>query len=267
MYPHDLVLLGTPISVWNATFLLGVVANYPLLRAAVGWRRAASPRFLVLRWLAAVYGAVIGAQLFAYLFDLNTSALPPDSVGWARYYLDPLYGPKTLYGAILFLPLAVLAVSVPWRDLGFGVALDAWTPPVFGMLAVVRLGCFLQGCCYGIPSAAFGISFPPGGPVYYNQVAALLIPEGAPTTLPVVPIQLVEAAGLLALCVAAIVKLRAGATGVYVPAIVAYSVFRFGLEFLRADPERNFLGPLSTSQWMAILVVGCYGAWRRTARA
>jgi hypothetical protein len=144
MYPHDLSLLGVSVSVWNATLLLAIVASYPLLRAAVRWRRAPRPRWLAVRWLLTIYGAVLGAQLFAYFFDLNTSALPPEDVGWGRYYLDPFYGPKTLYGGILFLPLTVVAVSVPWGDLRFGEALDAWTPPVFGLLGVVRVGCFLQ---------------------------------------------------------------------------------------------------------------------------
>jgi len=33
------------------------------------------------------------------------------------------------------------------------------------------------------------------------------------------------------------------------------------LEFARWDPERNFLGPLSTSQWIAAAVLTVYGAW------
>jgi hypothetical protein len=27
------------------------------------------------------------------------------------------------------------------------------------------------------------------------------------------------------------------------------------------------MGPLSTSQWIALLVIGCYAAWRQTVRA
>jgi hypothetical protein len=39
-----------------------------------------------------------------------------------------------------------------------------------------------------------------------------------------------------------------------------------GLEFLRDDPERNFLGPLATSQWIGLVLLGSYGVWMR-ARA
>lgn len=267
MYPHDIAVLGMTISIWNAMFLVGVVVGYFVLRTAVRYRRdGALPRFLAIRWLVIVYVATLGAQLFAYLFDLNTSVLPPPEVSWARYYLDPLYAAKTLYGALVFLPLPVLLISVPWRDLTFGQALDACTPAVLAVLAVVRIGCLLQGCCYGIESAWAGVAFPPGGPVYHDQLNAGLIATGE-WTRPVLPTQPIEAAGLLVLSVVTLSQLRRGGVRVFMPAIAAYSVFRFALEFLRDDPDRNVFGPLSTSQWIALLILGLYLVTRRLGRS
>ncbi|HVQ29899.1 MAG TPA: prolipoprotein diacylglyceryl transferase family protein, partial [Vicinamibacteria bacterium] len=37
--------------------------------------------------------------------------------------------------------------------------------------------------------------------------------------------------------------------------VVLYSVTRFSLEFYRGDAGRGFFGPLSTSQWVAIVLV------------
>jgi phosphatidylglycerol:prolipoprotein diacylglycerol transferase len=266
MYPHDLSVLGMSVSIWNATFLVGVVIGYFMLRAAFRRRGGGGvPKLLALRWIATVYVATLGAQLFAYLFDLNTTALPPPGVSWARYYLDPLYAAKTLYGAIVFLPLPVLLVSAPWRDLSFRHALDAMTPAVFTVLGVVRIGCFLQGCCYGIESAWAGVAFPPGGAAYHDQLNAGLIQAGE-WTRPVVPTQPLEAVGLFAIAAVTFANVRRGRTDVFLPAVAAYSLFRFGLEFLRADPDRNAFGPLSTSQWIALLVLALYAATRRLGR-
>lgn len=263
MYPENLSAFGVTVSVWNAMLVAGVVLGYPLLRLALRWRAPATrPRMLALRWLLTAYVSALGAQLFAYAFDENTRLFPPASISWLRYYFDPLFAAKTLYGAIVFLPITLLVVSVPWRDLRYREALDAWTPPLFAVLATSRIGCFLQGCCYGYPSR-WGLSFPAHA---YRHAQAGLVPAGAPA-LPVVPTQLLEAVALAVLCLVTFAQLRRGRTDVFAPAVVAYSVIRFGLELLRADPDRNAFGALSTSQWIALAVVAGYAAWRQRAAA
>jgi phosphatidylglycerol:prolipoprotein diacylglycerol transferase len=265
MYPHAPRLFGLDLGAWNAMFLVAVLAGYPLLRGALRLRHGgALPRLLPLRWAITVYVSALGAQLFAYLFDLNTSVLP-QGAGWLRYYFDPLYGPKTLYGAILALPLGAVAITRPWGDLDYREALDAWTPPMFGVLALARVGCFLQGCCYGIVSEHFGMRFPPHGSLYYRQLSAGLIHADAPT-LPVVPTQLLEAGALLALCIWAWRRLAAGRFDIFLTGVAIYSAVRFMLELLRDDPDRNFLGALATSQWIAVLVLLAIGVWRLATR-
>jgi len=259
MWPHEIRFAGAALDIWNAVFLLAVVVGYPLLLWTLRLRpRAAMPNWLPVRWLITVYAAAIGAQLFAYLFDLNTTLLPPPNVSALRYYLDPLAGPKTLYGAVLFLPVGILAVTVPWRDLGYVEGLDAWTPPMFAVLAVCRVGCFLQGCCYGVRSDHFGVAFPPNSLVYWEQLRAGLIQPGM-ATLPVVPTQLLSAGALAVLAVWSAQQLRRGRRNIFPLSIALYSLFRFAIEFLRADPDRNTLGVLSTSQWIALLVVTVVG--------
>jgi phosphatidylglycerol:prolipoprotein diacylglycerol transferase len=190
-------------------------------------------------------------------------------VGWGRYYFDPLFGPKTLYGAIVFLPITLVAVVFPWRDLGYVEALDAWTPPMFVVLGIARVGCFLQGCCYGVRSGLFGITFPTGSPVYYQQLNAKLVTDGE-AALPVVPAQAICAALLFALAIWTFRGLRRGETHLFPVAVATYSLFRFLLEFVRDDPDRNFLGALSTSQWIALLMMAAAAgamARRRSVRA
>lgn len=267
MYPHDIHVFGSAVAIWNVVLLLAIAAGYPVLVAALRLRRGARlPRLLPIRWLATAYVSALGAQLFAYAFDTYTTLLPPITVGWVRYYFDPLFAAKTLYGAIVFLPLSVLVVSVPWRDLEFGEALDCWTPSMFAVLGLCRVGCFLQGCCYGIRSDLFGVSFPAKGTIFYEQLRAGLVDENATATLPVIPTQLLSAVILFALCAWSFRELRSGRRSIYPAAIVLYSLFRFLVEFMRDDVARNSWGPLSTSQWIALVVIAVYGWWLRERR-
>lgn len=264
MFPHDLALFGRTISIWNAAFVAGVVLGYAVLRAAAargGFRVTA----LAFRYLVTVYLSALAAQLFANAFDVNTSLRPPPGTSWASWVLDPLAGPKTLYGVIVLLPVSVGIAG--WRSrVSLSRLLDLWSAPLLVVLATARVGCFLQGCCHGTRSDWFGVSFPPGSPVYFGQLREGLIAVGSPA-LPVVPTQVVEAAFLAALAAWALV--RRSSEGTFVAAVAAYSVFRFAIEFARADAERGLYGPLATSQWIALVVLAALalqvalGEWKR----
>jgi phosphatidylglycerol:prolipoprotein diacylglycerol transferase len=255
-------VFGVRLAIWDLCFVLGIALGYVVLHRAFRFgERARVPPLLPVRWLITVYVSIVGAKLFAYLFDLNTTILPPASVDWARYYLDPLSGPKTLYGAIIILPLGVLAVSRPWGDVGLRDALDRWTPALMTVLASARIGCLLQGCCHGRQSSWLGVAFPAGTPPAVLQHRRGLIPAGV-ESLPVLPTQAISAGVLAALAVWCFVRVRRGRRDVFVDAMAVYSGFRFLVEFVRDDPERNLYGALSTSQWIALAILGMYAAWR-----
>lgn len=106
--------------------------------------------------------------------------------------------------------------------------------------ALGRIGCFLAGCCYGRESD-FGLYFPALGKK-------------------VIPTQLYEAIFLFALTALLLIiviksarraSLRGAALPVY---LYAYSLFRFTIEFFRDDPRGAFLGPLSPSQVICIIM-------------
>lgn len=274
MLPFHVEVFGGHLAAWDVMFLVAVVLGYGVLRFTVtvpGFESVAAiggSCRLLFAYVVTVYVTSLGAQTFSYGFDAGTTLLAPTGVSAWRYYLDPLFGPKTLYGCVLALPLAVaLSKAPPVRlPLTLGRGLDLWTPPLLAVLAVVRLGCVLQGCCYGVTSPAFGLRFAEGSIVYHQQVASGVIERGAPM-VPVVPAQLFEAAFLLALLFWAFLSLRAGSGRVFVPAMVAYSTFRFTIEFVRADPSRNYLGTFSTSQWVALGVIASAALVRYADRA
>ncbi len=116
--------------------------------------------------------------------------------------------------------------------------------------ALGRIGCFLNGCCYGVPNS---------GPwsVVMEGVARL-------------PVQLFESAGNLALWIALTIlflrRPRRGAVlGLY---CIGYSALRFLLEFLRGDPRLNW-GPFTDAQWLsaALCATGLFILLRTRGRA
>jgi len=111
-----------------------------------------------------------------------------------------------------------------------------------------RVGCFLAGCCYGCETNL------PIGVIYTNPVG------GAPTGVPLFPIQLLET--LLNLILFAVLMLCDKKTfgkkpRMFIPCLygIGYGVIRFILEYFRYDSIRGFLFGLSTSQWISILII------------
>lgn len=251
MYPHSIVILGRAISVWNLTFGCAVIIGYFVLHRCLRLGpRISSPLF---RYLIIVYLSALSAQVFSYAFDVHGSFRPPPGISAANWYLNPIEGTKVLYGVIVAMPLVVAIATIGAR-IPLARALDLCTPAMFTVLAIARLGCFLQGCCYGIQSSLFGLSFPAGSPSYSEQVVAGLI-RGADASLPVLPTQAIECVFLAAVAGATFLRLQRGAAPVFLLAVSAYSAFRFLIEFVRADLERGFWGPLTSSQWIAIVVL------------
>jgi phosphatidylglycerol---prolipoprotein diacylglyceryl transferase len=132
--------------------------------------------------------------------------------------------------------------------------------------AVLRLGCFLNGCCFGRPtSAPWGVTFPAGSPAHLHQAAERfdLLFAGP---LPVHPTQLYEmAASLIAAAIAWLLYRRRCPDGV--PALAAaiwFLAFRWMNTHLRADGLSS-PGPvwLSTAIYAALLLL-CAAAlfWR-----
>ena len=112
-----------------------------------------------------------------------------------------------------------------------------------------RIGCFLAGCCYGIP---------------YDGPFAVQFPEDslAPSDTTLFPVQLVEAICLLILAIVlAVLDLKKSYSHTIAIYFIVYGILRFLLEYVRYDAVRGHLLALSTSQWISLgFVVGtvCY---------
>jgi phosphatidylglycerol:prolipoprotein diacylglycerol transferase len=156
---------------------------------------------------------------------------------------------KFWHGGLAFYGGLLLAAPVGlWyahrHKLGVWRIGDLTAPWIMFGLAVGRIGCFFNGCCYGAPSdSSWAVQFPRHAH-------------------PVHPTQLYEAVAALAICAFTylVVRPRKRAHGIVFGAMIAlYGVARFVLEIWRADERGELLG-LSSSQLIAIPMV-LFGLW------
>lgn len=125
--------------------------------------------------------------------------------------------------------------------------LDATALGLGAFLACGRVGCTLAGCCHGRP-ARRGLRYPEP----YADVG----PPAFLIGVPLVPVQLLEAAGAAALVAAGSVAVATGATAGtgFALYVTGYGVLRFALETQRGDLRRPHLYWVSEAQWTSLLV-------------
>jgi prolipoprotein diacylglyceryltransferase len=176
--------------------------------------------------------ALIGGRLLAY---------SPDDWRHILQTLDfPATQEKRVIGYLIFgfLGFYVSTGILKFRHGLYEILAYAWVV----RLIIARVGCFLGGCCYGIPTGSeWGIAYSGSFPAYQDQLHAGLIPAGSAWSLPVHPTQLYEtSAGLLILLALFLIQrknlLRRGLS-LFLVSVALYGFLRFMEEFFRAHPD------------------------------
>ena len=145
-----------------------------------------------------------------------------------------------------------------WRQtrFPFRAMADVVAPTLALGSAIGRVGCFLNGCCYGaVCHAPWAVTFPAGSPPWARHVQAGLIPLDAVRSLPVHPAQLYAVAdGLLLLALLTWYFPRRRRDGeVMALLMVTYPLTRSLIEALRDDEPHAYLG-LTLSQAISVVV-------------
>ncbi|MCW5889092.1 MAG: prolipoprotein diacylglyceryl transferase [bacterium] len=158
-------------------------------------------------------------------------------------------------GAILALALA-LPLGARWAGVPLLRLADGLTPMVGIGVAIARIGCFLNGCCFGTPcDHGWCVRFPSDTFVFRQHLFSGLLPPRSTMSLPVHPLQLYFAAvGLLVAIVGMRVHRRKRFDGqVALVGLVIFSVGAAALETLRANAApRTYWGPLPALEWVAL---------------
>ena len=136
---------------------------------------------------------------------------------------------------------------------------DVAAPAVAIGIAIGRIGCFLNGCCYGaVCHLPWAVCFPAGSHAWARQVDAGLISPWAIHSLPVHPTQIYASlAGfaLLGLLLAYFPRRRA-AGEVMAVLMIVYPLTRWPLEAVRGDEPAIFAG-MTLSQNISVALFAC----------
>lgn len=190
-------------------------------------------------FLLLVTGGVVGGKLFLIFEDPS------------RYLMHP----KELLTGSGFVFYGSLLTCIPIMLWFFRKhKLPLWS--MLDIMAIVtcilhywgRIGCFMAGCCYGIPTdSIFGV-------IFTSPVC-----QAEPLNTPLHPTQLYEAAWIFTILMALLwLKNRKQFEGqLFLIYLMAYAAGRAVLEVFRGDLERGFVirDILSISQFISLLLI------------
>ena len=233
---------------------VGILCAYGVLVRLGRSRGFSSDRLANLLALLVVCGLAGARTFFVVEHWADYRANPASALriweGGLMFYGSIAFGASALVGHCL----ATRSPMLPLLDL-FAVAVPVGQ--AFG-----RVGCLLNGCCYGRPAGSrLAVTYPRWSIPCVEQIRAGLLPEDAARSLPVLPSQLFEAAGCILLFLALLWLYRRlnppapaepphpRAGLVFAGWLAGYGVLRFLVETTRADERAHpFGGPLTISQ-------------------
>lgn len=230
-------VFGFSVPMFGVMMLCGMLAAFILLSYTRRYIRFSEDALLSCALWVIILGFV-GSKLLFWIVELDQVIADP------HYLIETLREGFVFYGSLVG-GLVGMWIYAKRAKLPFFAFFDLFCPSLVLAQAFGRIGCFLAGCCYGSPcadSCAIAVTYPPGG--------------AAPSGVPLLPTQLMEAAFLFILTFVLMRILKAKrpfgtVAGWY---CVLYGVWRFIIEFYRSD-DRGAVGALSTSQFIGIGVV------------
>jgi phosphatidylglycerol:prolipoprotein diacylglycerol transferase len=216
---------------------------------------------------------LVGARLF-YVIEYHEQFFAAGIVAAVPKVLNVAAGGLVVFGA---LPTAAAAAWFFARRRGLPILAlaDVIAPGLLVGLAIGRVGCFLNGCCYGGPcDLPWAVRFPPESPPWLDQAARGLLPPAVPGqpppwSLPVHPAQLYAAfdAALLAAVAIAFTPLARRTGEVFALVLTVHPLARLLLEAIRVDEPPALGTPLSISQLVSLVLLALAAAlWWWLAR-
>lgn len=186
-------------------------------------------------------GGIIGSKLLYIIVSFND--IPWDRIGEPEVLASLIGGGFVFYGGlILAVALVFLGGKIHKIDAWDYISNYAFAIPLahgFG-----RIGCFLAGCCYGIP---------------YDGPISVVYPESsliAPHGIHMFPVQIVETCCLFVISIVLFLFYWFRKTEFCLPMyFILYGIARFILEYFRFDAYRGKFLSLYTSQWISIGMV------------
>lgn len=226
-------VFGVPIRSYGLMMVLGF--SLALWRAIRRGRQQGIPSERIYDLgLVLLLSGVIGARIVYVLLN-------PDTESW-RDILAVWNGGLSFHGGVLFAVFAGYAYTRRAKLPFWGCA-DLVAPSIALAYAVTRIGCFLNGCCYGAPTdLPWGVRFCENGCV---------TPPSHPAQLYAVVANL-----LIFFVLTRIEKLGRPGGFVFVSYLGFYGLYRFLVEFVRKGySAKVFVLGLTEAQAVSLIMI------------
>lgn len=236
-------LIETPFRLhWYLVLLLIglILGGFIALKLAKRYGLTSSRTLFFL--LAAIPGGLIGARLFHVA---DTFHLYRDNLILILRFWE---GGFAQYGMILG-GLATAFLYGYWRKLPFVKFLDLIPVPILIGLSIGRVGCVIQGCCYGSAT-----SFPWG--FIYTHPNGLIAPEFRGVLVHPTPVYEIICFLILAGILLRLSRDLQPIKGIsFLFFLIGHSIERFLIFFVRGDyPELQIVAGLTQAQIIALVI-------------
>ena len=274
---------GSSIPVYGYGFMLVVglmVAGWSAARRARMVGVSSDTIWDLGMWI--FFSGILGARLFYcvqnservfYVAAANGQLVMKEGFDLLKAAVNLPDGGLVFYGGVMLGTVTFLLFLYRRRNqLNPLLIADIVIPSVFIGLAFGRLGCLLNGCCYGNRcELPWAVTFPMGSVPDMALVSRGWVGAAETLTLRLHPAQIYSSlnALVLALLTHCYFRHRHHDGAVVAVGLLIYPITRFILEFLRADEIGQFNTPLTISQWVSLgmLAAGLLFLWWLTKRS
>ncbi len=230
---NELLTIG-PVTIYGYGLMIaiGIIAAYTVAEYRAK-RKGLNHELIFNLTIWSLIGGILGAKILFLITELKDILADPSLL------LDVSHGFVVFGGIIGGIFTGYLYIKS--KKLNFLQYFDLVMPSIALAQGFGRIGCLLAGCCYGSETTS------PFHLIFHTSDFA---PNGV-ALIPTQPISsILDFMNFFALItIAKRTKADGQVAGFY---LVFYSAGRFILEFFRGDLVRGQVGPLSTSQFIAI---------------
>ena len=255
MYPKLFNAGSFEIYSYGLMIMVGASLGYLYFSKTAKIELGIQPEKIQLLTILIIFSAFIGGKLFFYLEQPSFYFNPPSNM------LKNLRTGFVFYGSLLFtLPMALAYFRYEKWPIWTMADILAVTATIIHSCG--RIGCFLAGCCHGLPtSMLWGVTF--------TDVHSMAHPLNEPLH----PTQLYSVTLILSILGVLLIfkKHRKFDGQLFFVYLILYSLGRSVIEIFRGDLRRGFVieGLLSHSQFISIIIILGVGLlylfrWRRS---
>lgn len=213
MYPVLIKLGPLTLYTYGLFLLIAFLVGTWLAEKRGGPLKGYIPKIAIVIFIS----GIIGARVFCILSDIPYYTKYPSQIFSRSGFI--------FHGGLIF---AILGVFLYCRKKSLSLLkiADIFSPSFALGIAIGRIGCLCEGCCFGKPtSLPWGIIFPKGS-LPFNEFG----------NIPIHPTQIYSSAAnfILFLILLKIKPKKQG--GLFFTFLLLYSIMRFFIEFLRHQP-------------------------------